>query len=264
VKKVSELAGRTGLGVKKHTGPSNIFVQAGGVLLGMLALGTLIYFWWNEQNVSPPVSITTTDATQKIILPDSSRLTLNRHSEVTFPATYKKNVREVYIKGEGFFKVVHNQEKPFIVHTSVADVRVVGTSFNISADKGHVEVGVAEGKVLVMTPTDSGYVRAGESAVKYEQTALKINTAANENEWGYATQKFTFKNTALHEVLATIQKSTSYSFEIESRMIENCQLTATFENISADEMVNLIAESLDLSVTKNGSVFTLQGEGCQP
>lgn len=262
VRNVNGLADERSLEIKNPAGLSSIFVKSGGVLLGTLALGAVVFFLIKEQNFSAPISITTAGSTQKIVLPDSSYVTLNRNSEVVFPRTYKGNSREVYLKGEGFFKVTHHEGKPFIVHTQLADVRVLGTSFNVQLDKNHIEIGVAEGKVLVMTPTDSSFVEAGSTA-KYESESLKIKRIVNENNWGYATQKFTFKNTSLRDVLATIEKSTAYSFQSGNSMIENCELTATFENISTEKMVNLIAESLDLTVTKNGSVFTLQGEGCQ-
>jgi hypothetical protein len=60
-----------------------------------------------------------------------------------------------------------------------------------------------------------------------------------------------------------VEKAQHCEIHLENSRIENCRLTATFESVSTDYMLNLIAEALNLSVTKNDdSTFTVGGEGC--
>jgi ferric-dicitrate binding protein FerR (iron transport regulator) len=93
-------------------------------------------------------------------------------------------------------------------------------------------------------------------------TTIDTVSAANVNIWGYATHKFKFKNTPLSEIFDCLEKSYPYSIKVQNEAIKNCKLTAEFENKSAEYIITLIAETLDLTLTKNGHVFILQGKGC--
>jgi len=125
-------------------------------------------------------------------------------------------------------------------------------------------VSVAQGKVLVYTEKDSVYLTPGKAAAVSSESFTPINTeiSANANDWGYATRKFEFRNTLLSEVFACIEKSYPYSINVRNEAIKNCKLTATFENASAEYIVTLIAETLDLTLTKKDNVFYLEGKGC--
>ena len=68
-----------------------------------------------------------------LILPDGSKVWLNAGSSLTYDSAYGKNIREVALSGEAFFDVVKNKEKPFIIHASKINVRVLGTEFNVRA-----------------------------------------------------------------------------------------------------------------------------------
>lgn len=66
-------------------------------------------------------------------LADGTKVMLNSDSRLRFPQAFSGETREVYLEGEGFFEVAKNAAKPFIVHCEKYDVRVLGTTFNISA-----------------------------------------------------------------------------------------------------------------------------------
>ena len=69
--------------------------------------------------------------TQKLVMPDGTKVTLNAGSEFTYPETFSKSTREVSLNGEGFFEVTKNPKKPFLVHTKKLTVKVLGTVFNV-------------------------------------------------------------------------------------------------------------------------------------
>lgn len=87
----------------------------------------------------------------KILLSDGTLVQLNAGSKLTFPAIFSKKIREVYLKGEGFFEVHKNEKVPFIVKTDYIDIKVLGTIFNVSAyeDEHFVSTVLVEGKVNV-------------------------------------------------------------------------------------------------------------------
>lgn len=71
-----------------------------------------------------------------LLLPDGSKAILNAESTLRFPLVFGDGGREVYLQGEAFFEVAADSGKPFTVHTGMLDVRVIGTSFNVSGYEG--------------------------------------------------------------------------------------------------------------------------------
>ena len=88
---------------------------------------------------------------QRVLLSDGTLVQLNAGSKLTFPATFTGKTRGVFLKGEGFFEVSKNAKMPFIVKTDQIDIRVLGTTFNISAygDEQFVTTVLLEGKVNI-------------------------------------------------------------------------------------------------------------------
>ena len=70
--------------------------------------------------------------TTDLTLPDNTLVTLDAGTTFSYPENFDSGKREVYLNGEGFFRVQSDPQKPFIVHASGAAVTVLGTEFNIS------------------------------------------------------------------------------------------------------------------------------------
>lgn len=96
--------------------------------------------------------------TRTIILPDSSRVTVNSGSILVYPERFSSS-RDIFLQGEAYFKVRRNESKPFVVRTADMDVRVLGTVFNVSsyADEGESSTTLTSGKVsLRLKNTEKG------------------------------------------------------------------------------------------------------------
>ncbi|AYB32655.1 FecR family protein [Chryseolinea soli] len=207
--------------------------------------------------------VTTQGKVQHVDLPDQSVATVFRNSKLSYAADFNSHHREVsLLEGEVFFNVTHDRKHPFIIHTAVADIKVIGTAFNVTLNGDAVEVSVKEGKVQVYTKTDSTFLEAGVTGVAQKAGLIQTQDSVNSNAWGYATHRFVFKDTPLREVIRDLEKAYPYTINVSDQAINNCRLTATFENDSAENLLNLMAESLNLSVTSSGGVYTLEGEGC--
>ena len=69
----------------------------------------------------------------KIILPDGTQVWLNSESKLIYNNAFNGKLREVTLEGEAYFDVVKNPERPFIVHTSGINIKVLGTAFNVKS-----------------------------------------------------------------------------------------------------------------------------------
>lgn len=68
-----------------------------------------------------------------LLLPDGSKVWLNSASRIEYKGNFNDSIREVSLEGEAFFDVVKDKTRPFIVHTSDIDIRVLGTAFNVKS-----------------------------------------------------------------------------------------------------------------------------------
>lgn len=87
-----------------------------------------------------------------IILPDGSRVQMNAGSQLEIvEIAFNKKKREVWLKGEAFFDVAKNKEKPFVIHTGSIQTTVRGTSFNVKAypQLGENVISVRNGRVEI-------------------------------------------------------------------------------------------------------------------
>lgn len=229
----------------------------------LVSSGLILYLNYPEQK-SIALVVATSDSLKRITFSDHSSAVLNRNSNIVYPGTFGELRREVRLtKGEAFFNIAADIAKPFIINTPLASIKVVGTAFNVVVEENTLKVSVDEGKVLAYTPTDSVFLEAGKSATLHARQPSFNVGESDRNEWAYATNKLVFNNTSLSEVFAYVEKARNCSIQVMDPAIGNCKLTATFESVSTDYMLNLITEALNLSVTKDDHrTFKVEGNGC--
>jgi ferric-dicitrate binding protein FerR (iron transport regulator) len=91
-------------------------------------------------------------------LSDGSEVHLNYGSKICYPQKFIGDTREVVLVGEGYFKVAHNPEKPFIVKTGKLNIKALGTSFNVNAypETNEIATTLVNGKVVLEKTTLTG------------------------------------------------------------------------------------------------------------
>jgi len=116
-----------------------------------------------------------------IVLSDGTRAFLNAGSRLIYPSRFTRKTREVYLFGEAFFEVAHNQDKPFIVKTNDIDVEVLGTKFNLSvypSDK-FIETVLVEGKVRI---SENGHRLLNKEYILQPNQRAAYNRDSEETE----------------------------------------------------------------------------------
>jgi transmembrane sensor len=190
--------------------------------LGMLGAGGVIAVLagggrWYWQQPLEQLALSTGRAQQlDRTLADLSELSLAARTTCTV-AVYR-NRREVRLsEGEVRFKVTHDPDRPFTVMTKWGQVRVLGTTFTVSAREGHMRVAVAQGRVGVWPRGDAGVsdgasstgsgsppivLQAGE-AIDADAQGLGVRRTLPPDDVGAWRQGWlVFDNTPLSEALA--------------------------------------------------------------
>ncbi|MEP4095683.1 FecR domain-containing protein [Reichenbachiella sp.] len=202
----------------------------------------------------------------KTQLEDGSQITLDMNTQLSYSKNFNKEKREVILSGEAFFEIARDTEKPFIIHVQNTDIQVLGTSFNVKAEKKSAvtEVVVVTGKVQVSHLSNRVTLLPGEKAVVNKKTGklFKIqNDDPNFQSW--KTKNFIFSDLPLSEVVTLLNDVYGESIYLKTNRASNCPVTVSFEGQSLDSIVKVLANTLDLTVEKSSKGFIIDGDGCE-
>jgi len=159
----------------------------------------------------------------KVKLSDGTEVQLNAGSKLVFPATFSGSSREVYLVGQGYFDVTHNEKVPFIVKTEHVDITVLGTEFGVSAysDENVASAILVEGKVTVsqkdkMLGNDKFILSPGQGC--FYDLHKQTSRVQDVNTYSYISWKdglFQFDDMTLLSIVKRVKKYYNQSILIE-------------------------------------------------
>lgn len=203
----------------------------------------------------------------QIKLPDGSVVWLNAGSKLVYDKSYGQEDRQVSLVGEAYFDVVKDPNKPFLVHTSSVQVRVLGTLFNVKAypeDKttetslirGSLEVSIKSRPLdkIILSSNEKLVVENKADTVKKwinrdeeEQPLMTLNqikrnsrdNTINETQW--IDNKLVFDNEPFEEVARKMERWFAVEIEITDWALKEKRLTGTFERESVEQALESLA-----------------------
>jgi len=196
----------------------------------------------------------------RIMLPDSSVIHLGAGSKIRYEKSFSARKREIYLDGEAFFEVTHNQTRPFIVKSGKVSTVVLGTSFNVKAfaAKNKVSVTVSSGKVGVMGAID-GKTRLISYLLPDEQLIIDTKTGESDKSTinadaasGWRDNNFVYYNTSLKDIASSLQRHYGVEFDFATAELSHIKLTAKFNNLSLQEVTDNLSQLSGLSFQKQG------------
>ncbi|MDO5981296.1 FecR family protein [Flavivirga spongiicola] len=210
------------------------------------------------------VLITTQKAEKKeIILEDSTKITLNANSVLSYPKHFSGNTREVAIKGEAFFEVTKNTEKPFIVTTEDGmKIKVLGTSFNVksySEDK-NVETTLVTGKVKVIEENKNTVVELSPSQkatyIKKEDKMI-VEKVDVKNFTSWKEGKLIYNDTPMRQVIKDLERTYDLKFDVTSNKILDYKYKGEFDNLDIKQILDLFEVSSPITYSIQNNIIRL-------
>lgn len=222
----------------------------------------------------PAEVLTQNGSRTKLLLPDGSNVWLNSGSKITYNKDFETGgLREVNLTGEAFFDVVKNPKRPFIIHTSRIDIKVLGTRFNVKAYdndqttetsliKGSVEVFLKSDlrKKYLLKPNQKLVLQNTETAGKIKQSNTKnpIPQAAQyieirpltylegtetniESSW--TKNILSFEDEAFTEVAKKMERWYDVVFEFKNKRLEQQFINGSFEKESLEQALKALKYS---------------------
>lgn len=150
----------------------------------------------------------------QINLSDGTDVWMNAGSKLEFPTHFSGSERKVRVSGEVYFEVKPNVRKPFIVSTPEMDIKVLGTSFNVSAyeDQASKKVSLVEGEVQVNTSFSRSKLQPGQQA-SIGNMQMEVEDFDVESVIAWKNDCFIFKNKNIKEIMSVLARW--YGAEIE-------------------------------------------------
>jgi len=247
---------------------------AGLAILGILAIKTLIIPPNKTQQAPQDKNLseisTRNGSKTHLVLPDGTIVWLNAGSKISYDKNFGNALREVSLTGEAFFDVVHNAEKPFIIHTSKIDIRVLGTRFNVKsypADKtteaslirGSIEVSFHDrpNEKIILKPNEkiivanypeklSDVPARPEKNADREQPIMAIHTlthlpqSAGIAETSWVENKLTFQDESFRDLAKDMERWFGVSIRFDNSNRDTLHFTGSFENESVQQALEAL------------------------
>lgn len=234
--------------------------SAAAVVLLCMA-GWLAYEAWRP---APMLMVSTLAETRTVVLPDQTKVTLNRYSTLSYPERFKEKRRKVHLQGEAYFEVAKDAKHPFIVKAEAVRVKVLGTHFNVEAYPGDAEVRTTllEGSVAVSLKGENQrlVLAPNESAVYNKEKGTLVQEAAPgaKNEILWRKGIILFDQLPLHEIVRQLSNAFQTDIRIDDPQLQNYRMTATFDT-SEDltQILDLLKNAGNFNYKKENNTITL-------
>jgi ferric-dicitrate binding protein FerR (iron transport regulator) len=235
---------------------SYAWLRVAAILL-LVAGGAWLYLAHN--NSRPEIRVAQSgEHTLTDTLPDGSVVVLNKHSSLSYPVRFKGDTRTVELSGEAFFTVVPAPGQPFLIQVDGATVKVLGTSFNIKQRQEETEVIVETGAVELAVKEQKIRLHAQEKAVLSRKHPEPVKQRNNDKLYNYyRTREFVCNGTPLWKLAAALSEAYDVTIETEGR-VRNLPLTTTFPDQPLDSTLNIIRQTFNLTIYRNGKQIILK------
>ena len=207
------------------------------------------------------MAVTARDEVKELMLPDGTKVWLNKHTTLKYPSEFSEKGRNVYIEGEAYFEVKRNVEKPFIVRSEAMQVRVLGTVFNLKSDKanrsavatlikGEIEVkGNHEEGMIVLSP--------GQKAELNGMTRRLVVKQVDTGIENWHNNQFVFEKADIFTIARTLENS----YGVKIILAPDMDVTKTYTGAlkkknSVEEVLNSVKNVIPIEYKIVGnSVF---------
>jgi transmembrane sensor len=224
-----------------------IYMKAAAILLlPLLFTGGLIYNNLGKTKIDSQVSSTIyapMGSRVSFNLPDGTKGMLNSGSHLSYSLPFNNN-REVNFDGEAWFDVRSDEKHPFEIRTGNSTLKVLGTSFNLSAypAENYVEVVLQEGKVEFLDNKGDEKVTLLPSERLVFQNgniSKSVSDPAKYNAW--TKGKLVFRGDPMDEVARRIERWYNVKVELADNELKKYSFRATFEDDKLEDVLRFLS-----------------------
>jgi transmembrane sensor len=194
-------------------------------------------------------------------LSDGTRIRLAPASHIRVAADYGERERAVYLEGQGYFEVKHDESRPFIVYAGSAIARDVGTDFAVRsyAEDRAVQVVVRTGAVAM---SGVGRLAAGDvGRLGIDGTSSLTHGVAVDVLLAWLAGRLVFHDAPLATVIAELRRWHDADVQLADPRLGTLPFTGVLTDVSFRSSIDLVAATLGLRVRRAGERVTLERIG---
>jgi transmembrane sensor len=144
----------------------------------------------------------------QVLLPDGTKVWLNNASSLTYPVSLNtEKKRRVELKGEAYFEVAKNKERPFIVQTAEQEIKVLGTHFNVNGyeNEPDIKTTLLEGAIQINTAKQGQLLSPGQQAI-VTPGRIKVLSMDTELAVAWKNNQFMFESEGIESIMRRIER----------------------------------------------------------
>ncbi len=182
----------------------------------------------------------------QLVLSDGTKVWLNSGTSLKYPDRFGAKQRSVYLDGEAFFEISGIPEKPFFVHLDDIQLKVVGTSFNVSAYKEDMNTSVAlvEGEVVINNSSGEKIAQLLPQQTLSKKTGTTEFAIAENvdtrfyNSWKNGT--IYFEDQTLEQITSKLERWYNVEIIFADPSVKNYKFTGTIlKNKPVDQVMQV-------------------------
>ena len=220
-----------------------IWTKVAAAVLLVVSLTAVFYL---TRNAGPDRMVASTTTPLTDTLPDGSLITLNKRSDIRYPANFKEQRTVHLLKGEAFFKIAPDKEKPFKVYTNNVTITVLGTSFNVINKGNTTEIIVESGLIRVADSLHDVLVHPSEKLILHRgDSSLTREVTTSQLYKYYRTKEFVCDNTPLPQLAASLEEAYDVKIVVDPSL-RSLKINTVFRNQSLQQILNIITETFGI------------------
>jgi len=253
----AETASKT---VKKHRRIDTVFStisRIAAIFVISFSLGIISHFFWSQnqpEQIAFIENVVPLGSKSEMRLPDGSIISLNSGSTLRYPSNYGKSKRDIYLEGEGYFKITRQAKIPFTVQTPMANITALGTEFNVKAypDENMVETTLIKGEIAVekgiaISDFDRTVLQPGQKLTVFgseqEPVLVQLDADFAQAEVSWKEQRWRSEKVKLQDLVVKLERRYNVSITVDD-LSKNLHFTGTFEDETLEQVLNIIQISI--------------------
>ncbi|BFK96569.1 FecR family protein [Alistipes onderdonkii] len=197
------------------------------------------------------------------VLPDGTRIWLNAGSVLRYYGDLSGRKRVVELTGEAFFKVRHDEKRPFILKADDMNIEVLGTEFDFInyAEFSTTEVILCSGSVrafggrlprpVILKPGERLAYSKKDGRISLSQV-----TALNYSQW--MNGELSFDNAPLSDIIANLQRWYAVEIDCPEEWARQVRMSfAVIRNESIDEILKAMSLVVDINYARENRHVTI-------
>ncbi|MBX2922524.1 MAG: FecR family protein [Chitinophagaceae bacterium] len=214
-----------------------------------------------EKNVVETTAATDAGSKSKMTLPDGSVVYLNSKSNLRYDKSFGRTNRDIWLTGEAYFDVTHNEKLPFVVHTSEASIKVLGTVFNVrdyvnepqmeaALLKGSIEVKLLKDdtKIIHLKPTekiiiDKGTLKTDDPGPPMKNAVQLTNIGVADSvivETSWVEGKIAFIDKPLSDIASQLENRYGVTISIKNPKLKTYKYTGVFDDTEVNTILDIL------------------------